>query len=160
MSITQSCDPSIWNVIAFQWIRVDMSKLSVWKKQLRAFYKLINCILFILRTDFLFCHNNLFGVVIFHIVCSTFYFDGDAYMAPSQYKDGLSRYVDFHYKDKTVMKPSYLYDGSPKMVRRHPCIETDVGSNKGIFAPHRGLQWCVNLSHGLKANIVFPVKRR
>ena len=28
--------------------------------------------------------------------------------APSQYKDGLSMYGDFHVKDKTVARPSYL----------------------------------------------------
>ena len=31
--------------------------------------------------------------------------------APSQYKDGLSRYGDFHYKDKTVARLFYFYDG-------------------------------------------------
>ena len=30
-----------------------------------------------------------------------------------QYKDGLSIYVDLHYKYKTVMKPAYLYNGNP-----------------------------------------------
>ena len=35
-------------------------------------------------------------------------------LAPSQYK-GLSRYGCFHYKDKMVMKPSYL----PALVRQH-----------------------------------------
>ena len=30
----------------------------------------------------------------------------------SQYKDRLSMYEDSHYKDKTVMRPSYLYDGN------------------------------------------------
>ena len=29
-----------------------------------------------------------------------------------QYKDCLSSYKDFHYKDKTVVRPSYLYDGN------------------------------------------------
>ena len=29
-----------------------------------------------------------------------------------QYKDGLSKYGDFHCKDKTVMRPSYLYSGN------------------------------------------------
>ena len=38
---------------------------------------------------------------------------GVKYWSPSQYKDGLSRYGDFHYKDKTVLRPSYLYDGNP-----------------------------------------------
>ena len=32
--------------------------------------------------------------------------------APSQYKDGHSRYVYFHYKDNTVMEPPYLYNGN------------------------------------------------
>ena len=32
--------------------------------------------------------------------------------APSQCKDGLSRYDDFHYKDKTVVRWSYLYNGN------------------------------------------------
>ena len=29
--------------------------------------------------------------------------------APSQYKDGLCQYGDFHYKDYTVARPSYVY---------------------------------------------------
>ena len=33
--------------------------------------------------------------------------------APSQYKDGVSRYWHFHYKDKTVVRPSYLYNKNP-----------------------------------------------
>ena len=32
--------------------------------------------------------------------------------ALSQYKDSLSRFVDFHYKDKTVMRPCYPYNGN------------------------------------------------
>ena len=31
---------------------------------------------------------------------------------PSQYKDHLSRYIYFHYKDKTVVRPFYLYNGN------------------------------------------------
>ena len=31
--------------------------------------------------------------------------------APSQYEDGLSRHGDFHYKGKTVVRLSYLYNG-------------------------------------------------
>ena len=33
--------------------------------------------------------------------------------APSQYKDCLSRYRDFHYKDKLVVRLSYLHNGNP-----------------------------------------------
>ena len=33
--------------------------------------------------------------------------------AVSQYKAGLSMYWDFHCKDKTVLWPSHLYNGSP-----------------------------------------------
>ena len=32
--------------------------------------------------------------------------------APSQYKDGLPRCGNFHYKYKTVVRPSYLYNGN------------------------------------------------
>ena len=32
--------------------------------------------------------------------------------APSQHKDGDSRYVDFHCKHKTVVRPAYLYNGN------------------------------------------------
>ena len=32
--------------------------------------------------------------------------------APSRYKDVISRYGNFHYKDKTVARPSYLYTGN------------------------------------------------
>ena len=31
--------------------------------------------------------------------------------APSQYKNGLSKYGDFYCQDKTVASPSYLYNG-------------------------------------------------
>ena len=30
--------------------------------------------------------------------------------APSQYEDGLYGYGNFHYKDKTVVRPSYIYN--------------------------------------------------
>ena len=33
--------------------------------------------------------------------------------APFQYKNRLSRYGDLHYKHKTVVRPSYLYDTNP-----------------------------------------------
>ena len=33
--------------------------------------------------------------------------------APSQFKDSLSKCGYFHHKDKTVMRPSYLYNGNP-----------------------------------------------
>ena len=32
-------------------------------------------------------------------------------LSPSQYKDCLSRYRDFHYEEKTDVRPSYLYNG-------------------------------------------------
>ena len=34
------------------------------------------------------------------------------YWVLSQYKDGLSRYGDFHYEDNIFGKPSYLYNGN------------------------------------------------
>ena len=34
------------------------------------------------------------------------------YRAQSQYKDCLSGYVDFCYKNKTVVRPSFLYNGN------------------------------------------------
>ena len=38
---------------------------------------------------------------------------------PSQYKDGtcISRYGDFHYKNKMVTRPSYLYNGNIIKIR-------------------------------------------
>ena len=38
---------------------------------------------------------------------------------PSPYKDRLWGYRDFYYKDKTVVRQSYLYDRIPTLVRRH-----------------------------------------
>ena len=40
------------------------------------------------------------------------YFKGHAIRALSEYKGRLSRHVNYHYKDKTVSRPSYLYDGN------------------------------------------------
>ena len=34
-------------------------------------------------------------------------------LGPSQFKDRLSRYADFNDKDKTVVRPSYLYHRDP-----------------------------------------------
>ena len=36
---------------------------------------------------------------------------------PSQYKDGLFRYGYFHYKDKAVMRLSYLYNGNSYTIK-------------------------------------------
>ena len=41
-----------------------------------------------------------------------------------QYKDRLSRYMDFHFKNKTVVRQFYLYDRNFYMVWRRLCIET------------------------------------
>ena len=43
---------------------------------------------------------------------------------PSQYKNGLSRYGDFHYKYKTVMKPSYRYNENSHTWKDRLYIET------------------------------------
>ena len=42
-----------------------------------------------------------YGYVAYEMVC-----------APSQYKNVFSRYGNSHYKDKTVVRPSYLYNGT------------------------------------------------
>ena len=44
--------------------------------------------------------------------------------APFEYNGRLSEYGDSHYKDKTVVRPSYLYNGNPIMVRGHLYTET------------------------------------
>ena len=33
-----------------------------------------------------------------------------AHWGPSQYKERISGYADFHYKDKAIVRPSYLYN--------------------------------------------------
>ena len=43
--------------------------------------------------------------------------------APSQYKEGLSRCQDFHYKDKMVMRLSYCYNLIPILLRQNLYIE-------------------------------------
>ena len=42
----------------------------------------------------------------------------------SQYKDGLSMYVDSLYKDKTVLRPSYLYNGDSYTSRESAKTQT------------------------------------
>ena len=60
---------------------------------------------------------------------------------PSQYKDGLSRYVNFHCKDKTVGRPSYIFImGIFILLRRHLYIVTDSRgpfTNSCIIIPIR-----------------------
>ena len=50
---------------------------------------------------------------------------------PSQYKDGLSRYEDSHYKDKTVLRPPHLCNRNPNTgyndTRQQFYIETAPG---------------------------------
>ena len=43
-------------------------------------------------------------------------------------KERLSRYKDFHYSDKTVVRLSYLYNGNPIQVRRWLYLETALVS--------------------------------
>ena len=43
----------------------------------------------------------------------------------SQYKEGLSRYRDSHYEDKTVVRPSYIYNWNSyngKYNETDPCL--------------------------------------
>ena len=40
--------------------------------------------------------------------------------APPQYNDSLSRYRDSHFKDKTVVRPSYLQHGDPYTGNAYP----------------------------------------
>ena len=39
---------------------------------------------------------------------------------PSHYKDCLSKYGGLHYKDKTVVGPSYLFNGNPYTSKMTP----------------------------------------
>ena len=49
------------------------------------------------------CHDDLI-LVAWPLLGSTW--------APSQYKRRFSRYGNFHYEEKTVVRPSYLYNGN------------------------------------------------
>ena len=57
-------------------------------------------------------------------ICTTAHREVSRTWTLSQYKERLSRYKDFCYEDKKVVKPSYLYKGNHKLVRRHLYIET------------------------------------
>ena len=41
------------------------------------------------------------------------HFRGKTIWGPPQYKDAVLPAYDYHYKDKTVSRPSYLYNGNP-----------------------------------------------
>ena len=58
--------------------------------------------------------NTYKSTVILCTKCDSIYHEGATRWRgqPSQYKDCLSRYGDFHYKDKTVVRPSYFYNGN------------------------------------------------
>ena len=53
-----------------------------------------------------------------------------AYRPPFHYQYGLSKYGYFHYKDETVVRPSYLYDGNPYAGLILVYIETVPGKHK------------------------------
>ena len=61
--------------------------------------------------------------------------------ALSQCKDGLSRCEDFHYKDKMVMRPSYLYNGNPYTGKT-----TSLYWDASLNVLNRVLRWCGQLS--------------
>ena len=46
---------------------------------------------------------------------------------PSQYKYDIPWYRDFHYKDKTVVRPSYLYNGNAYIILRRPPDFAGIG---------------------------------
>ena len=53
-----------------------------------------------------------------------------------QYKDRLSRYGKFHYQDKTIVKPSYLYNGDSRTGKMGPRVAYNFNfQNKCLFNP-------------------------
>ena len=60
---------------------------------------------------------------------------------PSPYKDGL--YGDFHYKDKTVMISSYLYNGNPYTDKMASLYWDGPGVSMCTFKSHDNglIQW-------------------
>ena len=74
---------------------------------------------------------------------------------PPQYKDRFSRFDDFYYKDKTVMRPWYLYNGNPytckaiSMYCGGPlCLVSDVVSeNRNILSAVYQIEWYACSSH-------------
>ena len=71
---------------------------------------------------------------------------------PFQYKYGLPRYGDSRYKDKAVVRPSYLYNGNSYTGRtRCLSIETSSGTVDST-ALHSAFGWC--------KSVVSPVRLR
>ena len=73
---------------------------------------------------------------------------------PSQYKDGFSKYGDFHYKDQTVVMPSYLSN-------------CDSYTGKTISLYQNGLlRWCFNhrpfdcLFNGIQQHLTAKLKTK
>ena len=70
-----------------------------------------------MRINFVILTTELDVWFIWHLaveLTANIIFDSDHWVAPralSQYKDGLSRYEDFHYEEYTGVRPSYIYNG-------------------------------------------------
>ena len=79
---------------------------------------------------------------------------------PSQYKDSLSRYGDFHYKYRTVSRPSFLYNGNPHTWKN--CLYIQLRQGPGAnqinwWALHRSQNSTKNgTMYGLIAAILTP----
>ena len=60
----------------------------------------------------------------------------------------LFRYGNLHNKDKTVVRPSYLYNGNPihVLVRRHSYIET-TPSSLSLFSLEHWCYWTEGISY-------------
>ena len=81
--------------------------------------------------------SQLFAWHRIRIKCSSLFIT-TSFQDSFQYKDGPSRYGNVHFKDKTVVIPSYYYYENPHMVRRHlyiekaPCPDVKSISGSGL----------------------------
>ena len=67
--------------------------------------------------------------------------------APSQYKDHLSRYGDFHYKDETVIRPSHLYNGN-----------SHIGKTTSLYW-YKTLAPCITRSSATMVLTIYKINR-
>ena len=87
-------------------LQFNQSVLSIKHPNLRMIYQIVSPL--VLSSIRLFPHctiNNMHTVV---------------HRATSHYKYGLYRFGDFHWKDKTVVRPSCFYNGAPDTGRTAP----------------------------------------
>ena len=79
------------------------------------------------------CHNE---TLLYHWIIM-----GKYHLSLSQYKNYIFRYKDFHYKEKTVVRPYFLYKGNPHTDKTSLYWDSPLVAIGGMETLYHDMSW-------------------